>query len=96
MKMRSKDPRPPGIRLIIPAHAATVKIASKALKGMEIFITDSKSQKTKKIADHSRIEMQISKNFTCIGMDGSGSFLFLHKVMVNKVGKYNPTPITAK
>ena len=54
---------------------------------MEILMTDSKSQKTKKIADHSRIETQISKNFTFIVMDGSGSFLFLQKVMIIKVGK---------
>ena len=54
---------------------------------MEILITDSKSQKTKKTADHSRIETQISKNFTFIVMDGSGSFLSLHKVMIIKVGK---------
>ena len=96
MKMRSKDPRPPGIMLTIPAHAATIKIANKSLKGMEILITDAKSQITKKIADHSRIETKISKNFICIVMDGSGSFLSLHKVMIIKVGRYNPTPITAK
>ena len=96
MKTRSKEPRPPGIILTIPAHAATMKIAKNAQKGTDISNIEDNSQIERKAAVHSSTEANRRKSRFFNVTNGDVSFLFFFKVPKNKIGRYNPTPITAK